>query len=39
LSAVSCGDGSVTERVMAWLGKVLVLFFDHGDGSVERSRW
>jgi hypothetical protein len=38
LSAVSCGDGSATERVKVWLGKVAVLFFDHGDDAVGRPR-
>jgi hypothetical protein len=35
LSAVSCGDADDTERVKVGLGKVVVLFFDHGDDS----RW
>jgi hypothetical protein len=37
LSAVSCGDGSATDRVKAGLGKVVVLLFDHGDDRLGRS--
>jgi hypothetical protein len=38
LPAVSRGDGSLIERVKVWPGKVLVLFFDHGDAAARPRR-
>jgi hypothetical protein len=34
LSATSRGDVGAADGVNVWLGTAVVLFFDHGDGSV-----